>query len=882
MAGHVRQLQRDLHSFLSFDNAVICFLQNGAKMGRKDQIRDSRRNARALVFGSTLQDVRYGLRQLSRNPGFTVVAALVLALGIGANTAIFSLLDAVMLRSLPVGNPEQLLVPRWTARDTPHPFNVGESEPYFAGRAHKPEGSCSFSYPVFKLMQTRTDLFESATAFAGPTPVNSKASGLAAQIWADVVDGSFFQTLRVHTAAGRPLLPQDDASYAEPAVVLSYGYWQSAFGGDPAAVGKTVRLKGVPFTVAGIAESRFNQLSLGRPVDLWLTLHAAARLSLNWVPAPLEDGHTWWLKIIARRRPEVTPAQIEAALTLLFRQELIGRSNILKADADPSIEVTIAGRALTGIRNMLAKPLYVLMAGVGMILLIACANIASLTSARGASRQREVAIRLAVGASRGRIVCQLLTESLLLAGMGAAAGLAFAYWGARSLNTFLPVHLVVKPDMRILLFTTAVSIAAGILFGMMPAVRSTRIDVISTVKSGAGGLQQRMSSAGRHLRFGNSLLAAQVALATVMLAGAGLLMRTLFNLKNTEIGFNAQHLLVFGLSPDSTRYGEAELRALYRTLRDRFATLPGVTGVTYSDHVLLSGAFSSSDYRIEGREDQRTVSVKMLGIGPDFLKTMGVPLLAGRAFEAADFTSTRRVALVNRAFVSKYLEGRNPLGLHFGEGGPNNPQNEIAGVVGDALYDSLREEVQPTAYVPLKLGGAYFELRTANDPSTLISAIRKTVQRLDDSLPVHDIKTQRQQIDELLFVERLLTLLACGFGILALTLTCIGLYGLLSYQVAWRTREIGIRIAIGAAPRRVQSAILGETLAIVATGLAIGLPAALIATRALASTLYRIRPNDPATLAGGMLVMLAVAAVAGYLPARRASLVDPMVSLREE
>ncbi len=632
-------------------------------------------------------------------------------------------------------------------------------------------------------------------------------------------------------AVGRPLLPQDDASSAEAAVVLSYGYWQSAFGGDPAAVGKTIRLNSIPFTVVGVAESRFNQLSPGRPVDLWLPLHAAARLHLDWIPVPLEEDHTWWLKIIARRRPEVKPAQVEAALTSLFRHELIDRSKMLKADSDPMIEVTTADRALTGVRDMLAKPLYLLMAAVGMILLIACANLASLMSARAATREREVAIRLALGAAHSRIVRQLLTESLLLAAIGACAGLAFAYWASNALNAFLPIHLAVRPDVRILFFTTAISVTTGLLFGVMPAYRSTRVDAISTFKSGASGLQQRMSSVGRYLKFGNSLLVAQVALATVMLVSAGLLMRTLFNLRNTDLGFDAHNLLLFGLNPDSNRYTETELRVLCRTLRDRFAALPGVTGVTYSDRVLLSGGLSSSDYRIEGRNDKGTVPVKILGIGPDFLRTMEIPLLAGRAFEANDFTGKRRVALVNRAFAKKYLEGRNPLGLHFWEGGPKDPQNEIVGVIGDARYDSLREEVQPTAYTPLSSGGAYFELRTAQDPSTLISAVRRTVRRLDDSLPVHDIKTQRAQIDELLFVERMLTFLACGFGILALALTCIGLYGLLSYQVARRTREIGIRIAIGAEPREIQSTILGEMLAIVMTGLAIGLPIALTATR---------------------------------------------------
>jgi predicted permease len=367
-----------------------------------------------------------------------------------------------------------------------------------------------------------------------------------------------------------------------------------------------------------------------------------------------------------------------------------------------------------------------------------------------------------------------------------------------------------------------------------------------------------------------------------MLVGAGLLMRTLLNLKSAEIGFEADHLLLFGLHPDSNRYSERELRSLHQSLRERFAVLPGVTGVTYSDHLLLSGALSSSGFRIEGREDHRDAPVKILGIGPDFLKVMGIPLLAGRTFEDADFSGKTHTALVNRAFVTKYLVSRNSIGLHFGDSEPNAPQNQIVGVVGDARYDNLREDIQPTAYVPLKFGGDYFALRTANDPATLISAVRRTVQHLDDNLPVTDFKTQRQQIDELLFIERILTFLASGFGLLALTLTCVGLYGLLSYQVARRTREIGIRIAMGAEPAKVRSAILRNTLTFVLVGLGIGAPVAAVATRALAAMLYQVQPYDFSIWAGTILVTLAVAGTAGYLPARRASLIDPAVSLCEE
>ncbi len=443
------------------------------------------------------------------------------------------------------------------------------------------------------------------------------------------------------------------------------------------------------------------------------------------------------------------------------------------------------------------------------------------------------------------------------------------------------MHLNVKPDYRLLLFAVGISISSGLFFGIMPAFRGTRIDPASTIQDGSG-LQQAMSSAGRRLWFSNSLAVAQVALAVVMLFGAGLLMRTLINLQNTNTGFDSRNLLLFGLDPVSSRYKEPEIRSLYRNLYDRLRALPGVTNVSYSSDTLLANGLWSEDCKIEGRTDKSAVRVEMLGVGPDFFQTMKIPVLAGRVFTATEFTSSRPVAVVNRAFSKRYLRGRNPLGLHFGGDGPKDVQQEIVGVVGDAKYDNLRTEIQPTAYVPLTNGVAHFEVRTAGNPAGLIAAVRKAVRELDPNLPLFDVKTQTEQIDQLLFTERLVTRLSVAFGLLALVLSCVGLYGLLSYEVTRRTREIGIRIAIGAEPRKVQGAILWETGKLVAIGLAFGLPAALLITRALSTMLYGVESNDPAALAAAVFVLLFTAALAGYLPARRASRVDPMIALRYE
>jgi predicted permease len=840
----------------------------------KEQCRDARGTA---LLDTTAQDLRYALRQLKGAPAFAVVAIIVLALGIGANTAIFSLLDAVMLRSLPVRNPQQLLVPRWTAKATPHPYDSDDYEPCFDSRRPKAEGGCTFPYPIFKLVESKGDIFSKAAAFAGPVQLNVDASVVTGEI----VSGSFFGTLGVHAALGRTFDEHDDTAGAGATIVLSYSYWQRAFGGDPFVIGKTVRLNAIPFTVIGVAESGFNRLSPGRASELWLPIHSASQLGISWASLPLDSEHHFWLKIIARAKPGITPARAEAALTALFRNEMVHRSKVLKSSSDPVVEITPADKALTGVREMLAKPLYVLMCAVSLILVITCANIASLMTARAAARQREIAIRLAMGAGRGRIIRQLLTESVVLAALGRIAGVAVAWWGTRSLIASIWwIHLDVGPDLRILLFTTAISLSSGLLFGIVPAIRGTR--AFAAFDTGSGALQQVMSSAARRPWFGKLLVVVQVALATVMLVGAGLFERTLVNLKTIDIGFDASNILLFGVDPVSVHYNEPQIRSLYRTLRDRLAALPGVKSVTYSQEALLSNSLSSGDYQIEGRPDRKTVHMNILDVGPDFFHTMGIPLLTGRAFTSSEFTTDRSVAIVNRAFVRQYVHGRNPVGLHFADDAPAAPRYEIIGVAGDAKYNNLRDEVKPTAYIPLRKGVAHFEMRTAGNPSALIPALRAVMRKVDPDLPLFDLKTQTQQIDDTLVIERLVAHLSVSFGLLALTLACVGLYGLLSYEVTRRTHEIGIRLAIGAEPHTVRREILRETLGIVLVGLIIGVPAALLSTRALTAMLYGIEANDASTLLAIASILVTVAAVAGYLPARRASLVDPMVCLRYE
>jgi predicted permease len=847
-----------------------------------EQAKERCRDARGTVlWDTTIQDLRYAIRQLRAAPAFTTVAILILALGIGANTAIFSLLDAVVLRSLPVRDPQRLFVPRWVAKESPSPYSSSSFEPCFEPKTPGSNGGCSFSYPLFKSIQSKNGVFSSVTAFAGPTPLNVQANGPADIISGEVVSGSFFQTLGVGAALGRTLDEHDDTAAAAATAVLSYGYWQSAFGGDPSAIGKTIRLNALPFTIVGVAAAGFNHLSPGRLCQLWIPIHAATSLGIPWASNTLNDGHSFWLQIVGRAEPGMTLPRAEAALTALLKNEMV-HSNVLKPSSNPAVEIASANRALGGIRNMLARPLYVLMCAVSLILLIACANVAGLMTARAAARQREIAIRFAVGAGRGRILRQLLTESLVLAALSGLAGMALAWFTTRSLASFLPMHLDVHPNLRILLFTSVISLGSGIFFGIIPALRCARACSPSRINVGAEGLQYGMSLAERRRWFSNSLVVAQVTLATVMLLGAGLFMRTLFNLRTTNPGFNPMNILLFGLDPVSVHYSEPRIQSLYRNLRDRLASLPGVTAVTYSSTVLLSGGLGASDYKIEGRPNRTAAHVNILNVGPDFFQTMGIPRLQGRVLTADEFFDARPVAVVNQAFVRQYLTGRNPLGVRFGQDSAKAIKNEIVGVVADAKYDNLREPIRPTAYMPLRGGFAHFELRTAGKPSVLIPSVQKIVAELDPNLPLFDVKTQTDQIDELLAIERLLARLSGTFGFLALTLACVGLYGLLSYEVTQRTREIGIRMALGAPSAAVCGDILRETLVISLIGVALGIPAAIASTRGLSVMLYGVEANDPTTLLSIASILMIVAGLAGYIPARRASLVDPIVALRYE
>jgi predicted permease len=948
-------------------------------------------------MGRLLQDIRYGFRMLTKSPGFTAVAILTLALGIGANTAIFSLIDAVMLRSLTVEKPSELVLLKWSARNAPkiHGYmSSGDCPTDMRFGAPNPSG-CSFSEPMFREI-AKANQFSGVAAFANSGPLSLTGAGPATMISGQVVSGDFFHTMGVKAAAGRVFEENDDSPTAAPVAVLNYGYWQSAFGGSRSAIGRTIQLNSVPFTIIGVAEQRFTGITPGSDYDVWLPLAAGQRINDDRMWGNRQDNvSVWWLTILGRLKTENSLPQTQAAVAGVFRNEMLhgsvplfeagGRmpgpggpppgggsvrrkmvmggppaagpgpaqlppggspkgpvmiqgatppaasgqksaqvpslaaqpmkpapgqaetqaasetTTLSKPGDEPTITLVNAQTGLTGSRRRFANPLYVLMFAVGIILLIACSNVAGLMVARAAARQKEMALRLALGAGRARIVRQLLTESVMLAAIGGTLGILFAIWGAHAIVSFVssnqprPLGFATGVDMRVMGFTIAVSLFTGILFGVAPAFRGARVDLTPALKEGFGVSTGLGHGGGRWFSIGNALVVTQVALAIVVLVGAGLLVRTLQNLRSIDVGFDSRNLVIFGINPSLAGYKDAQIDSFYRDLQGRLTETPGVRSASYSMLPLLSGGLMVTGFHWPGTPQDRESESDVLQVGPEFFSTMQIPFLAGRGFNSSDYelagshdhTSVPTPVIVDQAFVTKYLGKENPLGKLFGESAakedePASAGYEIVGVVRDTKYNDLRREINPTMYVPQSGMGASFEVRTAGDPQALVPAIRRVVADINPNLPLRDVTTESQQIDRLLFQERLIARLSAFFGLLALVLACIGLYGLLSYEVARRTREIGIRMALGAQVGDVLRLVVRQGFALALLGAAVGIGVALGVTRYLASMLYDVRANDPLTIAAVSVLLALVALAACYIPARRATHVDPIVALRHE
>jgi len=868
------------------------------RFGGTQQAKEQHGDACGLPFLDTLlQDLRFAFRMLRKSPGFTAVAVLTLALGIGANTAIFSLIDAALLRSLPVRDPQQLVVFQWAALRSPSTKGqyryMSCPSPNSTG-----EHGCSFSYPMFQQFQSLQEAFSSVTALGADVGLNLRGNGPASFVHGELVSANFFDTLGVGAALGRTLSHSDDTPGAPAVAVLGYGYWQSAFGGDPTAIGKTIWLNNVPVTIVGIAAKEFPSFDPATARPMWLPLSLLPQLGRNLngsmggnKPSVQAGDDNWWVYIVARLKPEIPLEKAQAAAGAFFHNDVLDATKkLFTAEDTPRLVLMPAPQVITGLRDRFSTPLTILMTAVGMVLLVACANVAGLMLARSATRQRELAVRLAFGAGRKRIAWQLFTESLLLSLTGGAGGVLLAYWSVQSLVAFMsrgglwPSRLSVHLDLRVLVFTVAVSILTGIFFGLAPAFRGMRLDLTPSLKESPTTLA--VGASHRWVSFGGSLVVVQVALAFLVLSGAGLLVRTLENLKSIDPGFDARNVLLFSTDPTLNGYTDTQIHGLFLQLQQRLEALPGVLSASYSFDPLLSGDLWSSTFKIEGEAQNTEHMTDALQIGPKFFETLHIPLLAGRTLSPKDFASAPESTwcpmVVNEAFARQFLKEQNPLGRSIRGLGDKYQRCEIVGIVGDAKYQTLRSEMSPTVYVPQKEGSATFEVRTIANPETIIPAVRSIVTQLDNNLPLFDVQTQSAQIQGSLFQERMIARLSSFFGGLSLLLACIGLYGLLSYEVARRTREIGVRMALGACPSDVLRFIVRQGIALSAVGAVLGILGALGATRYLASLLYGVRPYDPPTFAAVALLLVIVALAACYIPARRALRVDPMVALRYE
>lgn len=862
------------------------------EFGAHEKFKEECREATGVHFLHTLlQDLHFGLRMLRKSPGFTAVAILTLALGIGANTAIFSLINAVMLRTLPIQDPQSLLLLRWDAvryPDTVASYSWSGCPHASNDPDYRAPSGCNFSYPMFEQIRSTQDIFSGVSAFAGSNERHISVGGQVTMADVQLVSGSFFSTLGTSASAGRLLDPKDDLPGAPHVVTLSYAYWQNHLGGEPSVIGKSIVLENTPFIVTGVAAQKFSGLDPGLPVDMWAPISSQDVLVPHFPKRTAQKS--LWVQIIARCKPEVPLTQADSATNVIFVPGVTsGPGAVFKVADAPHVQLLSAARGLVTLRREFSEPLFLLMAAVGIILLIASANVAGLSISRAMARQQEMAVRFSLGATRARIARQLLTESFLLAGLAAFLGIVLAYWSSRALAAFLsanwyqPLAIDIHPDSAVLGFTIAVAMLTAILFGLAPSLHCARFALAPAMKGSARVFRGARGLAGRSFSLGSALVVVQVGLSVVVLSGAGLLVRTLVNLKTQNYGFDIRNVLLFYTDPALTGYKGDRLSLLYREMQDRLSALPGVTSASYSMFPLLSGGSMDTEYAPKDAPDA-TLSSDVLPVGPHFFETMRIPVLAGRAFVASDFETLAkpRLVVVNESLARRLFGQENPLGREFIEHG-GGESYVIVGVVGDAKYTGLRGGIRPTAYVPHTGGfGAEFELRTAGDPEALAASIRSVAKQVNANILVSSVKTQIGQINQRLYQERLFAGLSSLFGALALLLACIGIYGLLSYEVTRRTREIGIRVALGAQKHEIRRMVAGQGLLLALAGAIIGVAGAAGLTRYLQTLLYGVKPIDPWTFTGAIILLCLVTLLACLNPTRRATRVDPMVALRYE
>lgn len=853
--------------------------QSKGTFGNAALIADHMRDASTIAWLETcLQDIRYAFRQLLKSPVLLAVAVLSLALGIGANTAIFTLIKAVMLQLLPVRDPASLVLFSDDISD-------GVTRGGLIGGA--------VSYPFYRDLRAHNDSFQDLCAFRqGEDDVTMHVTGEpdASLGFTSVhlVSGNYFAVLGVRAAAGRLLRDSDDSPASAPVAVLSYAFWDSRFHLDPRILGNTVILNGTAFTVAGVAHASFFGERIRKAPDFWLPLSFQPQIMPRDLPMP-QATDVYWLNCMGRLKSGITLAAAQAGVNANLHSFYLAQAGEhLTAEARRQIEgVQIAlkpgGSGISGLRYMYAKPLRVLMAVVALVLLIACANLATLLLARASARSPEFLCRLALGASRARLFRQFLTESILLALIGGLAGTLFAWWSVKTLALLLRFSPVVKadPDLTVLAFTLLLSIAAGILFGVIPGWKFSRLDLSAGNTSSMAGRARRMGGT-------RTLITVQIALSLCLLTGAGLLTHSLAALERQDAGFTRDRIFLVRTDAALANYQPAQYAALYRDIGDRIRQLPGIQSAALARFSPISGYSSSGNFSIQGYRPpaKKQMDVWYLSAGAQFFETLKVPLLLGRTIEERDTASSTSVAVVNQTFVNEYFTGTNPIGQHIEHGSPfKAPGSEIVGVVSDSKFFDLREKPKPMVFYPIsQKTTSSFELvvRTAADPNGIAAEVRSALKQINSRLPILGAQTLNDQIEKSLEQQKMITSLCVIFGLLALVLASIGIYGTLAYSVAGRTAEIGIRMAVGARKSHVVSLVLRDLFFTILAGLLLGLPFALAATRSLESFLFGVKPLDPLALAAAILLIAALSLLAGYLPARRATKIDPIRALRHE
>ena len=843
-------------------------------------------------MGNLWGDAKFALRTLAKSPVFTGVAVLSLALGIGANTAIFTLLDQILMRLLPVREPQRLAL--LSMKGMHYGSNWGGN---------------AISYPMYD------DFSKNNAVFSGmfcrfPYHLSLTFDGQTERVAGELVSGTYFPVLGVGTAVGRTFTNEEDQiPGGHPVAMLSFSYWHSRFGGKTDMVGKSVIVNGYAMTIVGIAREGFEGVELGYRTQIFVPVMMKKQMTPLW--DELTNRRWRWVNALGRLKPGVTMEQAQAALQPFFHSMLemevkepafrnassYTREQFLKN----VIQVLPGSQGRSYLRRELQKPLWVLMAITGGVLLIACANVAGLLIARAASRQREIAVRLALGAGRWRLIHQLLVESLLLSTIGALVGLLLAVWSDKVLLGFLPpetaeLKITTTPDWRILLFLLAVTSLTGILCGLVPALQATRTDVAPVLKDQAGAVV----GGGTSVRFRKVLVTAQVSLSLLLLIGAGLFIRSLQNLRNLGPGFAPEYLVSFNIDPSLNGYETTKCKAFYLRLTESFSSIPGVQSVGLASVRILEDNEWDSSVTVEGYSAKtgEHIGPYMNSIGPGYFQTLGVPILAGRDFtikdteeikhgpDADDWSPTK--VIINEKFAKKYFGATNALGRHVGFGSDPGTKTdmEVIGIIKDIKYTNLRDEIPIQMFIPYLgsryVGGMTVYLKTVVDPNQIISAVRAQTRQIDPNVPIYAIRTVENQISNSLLIERLIASLSTVFGVLAASLATIGLYGVMAYTVARRTREIGIRMALGAFHRDVIWLVMREVITLVTIGIVIGFGAAMGLTQYVKSQLFGLTTMDPFTLAAAILGLAAVACLAGYIPAFRASRVDAMQALRYE